>query len=175
MEDCRVDTGNNVERADRDTGFPVRVARHDDLDGICEVRRRAGRSTSETFTRVISDAINDPARLVAVAEADDELVGWAATKYWPDYDGSAPQGHYLMGITVLPERRRLGIGHALIAARIQWIRHRADSVTFFVNATNAASIAAHQRWSFQEISRGTEFRGIQFVSGLGLLFYAQLN
>ena len=170
-----MDTGSNVERADRDMGFPVRVARHDDLDGIREVQRRAGRSTSETFTRVISDAINDPARLVLVAEADGELVGWAATKYWPDHDGAAPPGHYLMGITVAPEQRRLGIGQALIAARIQWIRHRADSVTFSVNTTNTASIAAHQRWSFKETSRGTEFRGIQFVSGLGRLFHAQLN
>jgi aminoglycoside 6'-N-acetyltransferase I len=155
--------------------FPVRVARLDDLDGIREVQRLGGRSTSETFTHVISDAIDDPERLVLVAGADGKLVGWAATKYWPDRDGAAPAGHYLTGITVAPQHRRLGIGQALIGTRIEWIRDRAKDVTFFVNATNAGSLAAHQSWPFQEISRGNEFRGIQFVGGLGLLFHAQLN
>ncbi len=155
--------------------FPVRVARLDELDGIREVQRLGGRSNSETFTHVISDAINDPERLVVVAGADGKLVGWAATKYWPDHDGAAPPGHYLMGISVAPEHRRQGIGQALIGARIEWIRHRAEDVMFFVNAINSGSLAAHQCWPFQEISRGTQFRGIQFVGGLGLLFHAQLN
>jgi GNAT superfamily N-acetyltransferase len=170
-----VDKDNSIECADRDMASAVRVARHDDLDGIREVQRRGGRSTSETFTQVISEAIDHSERLVVVAEADGELVGWAATKYWPAHDGAAPPGHYLMGITVAPEHRRLGVGQALIGARIQWIRHRADNVTFFVNATNTASLAAHRRWSFQEISRGNEFRGVQFDGGVGLLFHAQLN
>lgn len=143
--------------------------------GIREVQRLGARSNSETFTHVISDAINDPERLVVVAGADGDLVDWAATKYWPDHDGAAPPGYYLMGITVAPEHRRQGIGQALIGARIEWIRHRAVDVMFFVNATNTGSLAAHQRWPFQEISRGNELRGIQFVGGLALLFHAQLN
>lgn len=172
-----MDTGKNIEGTTRDLPATVRFARRDDLDGIREVQRRAARSYTEKFTNVISDAIDDSTRLVVVvvAEAGSGLGGWATTKYWPDHDGPAPGGHYLMGITAAPEQRRLGIGRSLIGARIEWIRHRADSVMFFANARNTASLAAHQRWPFQEISRGHEFRGVQFEGGLGLLLRAQFN
>ncbi|MEO7122052.1 MAG: GNAT family N-acetyltransferase [Lacisediminihabitans sp.] len=167
-------TGENIEAPTRDLPA-VRVGRRDDLDGICEVQRRAGRSSSEKFTNAISDAIGDSKRLVVVAEAAGELAGWATTRYWPDHEAAAPAGHYLMGITVAPDQRRLGIGRSLIGARVEWIHHRADSVMFFANARNTASLTAHQRWPFHEISRGPEFRGVKFEGGLGLLLRAQLN
>jgi aminoglycoside 6'-N-acetyltransferase I len=175
MEDCRVDSTKSTSRSAHEIPATVRVAHHGDLDGILAVQRLGGRSTSASFTDAISDAIDDSKRMVVVAEVGSGVVGWATTQYWPDNDGTAPSGHYLMGVTVAPEQRRLGIGHALIGTRIEWIRHRADRVMFFTNARNAASVAAHDPWPFEEICRGNEFRGVRFNGGLGLLFQAQLT
>jgi aminoglycoside 6'-N-acetyltransferase I len=175
MEDCQVDDTDRNYRPARDMLATVRVARHGDLDGILAVQQLGGRSTSESFTAAISKAIDDPKRLVVVAGVGSDLVGWATTQYWPNDDGAAPSGHYLMGVTVAPEHRRLGVGHALIDTRIEWIRHRADSVMFFTNARNTASVAAHDPWPFQEVSRGDEFRGVRFDGGFGLLFRAPLT
>jgi GNAT superfamily N-acetyltransferase len=164
-----------IENGAPDSAVATRVARKGDLDGIREVQRHSARSFSEKFSTAISDAIDDRTRQVVVAEVHGEIVGWAATKYWADDDGDAPSGHYRMGITVAPENRQLGIGKALIEVRIEWIHHQADQVMFFANSTNTASLAAHRHWPFQEISRGTEFRGIRFDNGVGLLFCAQLD
>jgi aminoglycoside 6'-N-acetyltransferase I len=170
-----VDSTKSTSRSAREVPATVRVAHLGDLDGILAVQLLGGRSTSASFTDAISGAIEDSNRLVVVAVIGSELVGWATTQYWPDNDGTTPSGHYLMGVTVAPEQRRLGIGHALIGTRIEWIRHRADRVMFFTNARNTASVAAHDQWPFEEICRGNEFRGVRFNGGLGLLFQAQLT
>jgi aminoglycoside 6'-N-acetyltransferase I len=169
-----VDSTRSTSRSAPGLAATVRVAHLGDLDGVLAVQRLGGRSTSASFTDAISGAIEDSNRLVVVAVIGSELVGWATTQYWPDNDGTTPSGHYLMGVTVAPEQRRLGIGHALIDTRIEWIRHRADRVMFFTNARNKASVAAHDPWPFEEICRGNEFRGVRFDGGLGLLFQAQL-
>ena len=153
----------------------IRIACRDDMDEILSIQKGSGRSCSEGFMRVMFRTIDDPARLVLLAQSGTIPVGWATTKYWPDDDGAAPAGHYLMGITVVPAHRRQGIGKQLIAARIEWIHERADSVMFFTNADNIASFAAHSPWPFQEIARASHFRGIPFENGLGLLFKAQLT
>ena len=167
--------GNDTRAHQRGRVATIRVARPDDIGSIQDVQHRAGRAASDTFTAVMSAAIDDPERLVVVAEIDDLQVGWATTKFWPDAEGAAPAGQYLMGVTVAADFRRAGIGHALIAKRIEWIRHRTDRVMFFANARNAASLAAHRAWRFEEIARGSEFRGISFDGGLGLLYRAQLT
>ncbi|MET4783073.1 GNAT family N-acetyltransferase [Glaciihabitans sp. UYNi722] len=113
------------EGVTRDMPAMVRVARHEDLDGILAIQREGGRSSSELFANTTSDAFDDSLRLVVVAEASFGLVGRATTQYSPNQDGAAPSGHYLMGVTVASQQRRLGVGHALINARIEWIRHRA--------------------------------------------------
>ncbi|MET4706093.1 ribosomal protein S18 acetylase RimI-like enzyme [Frigoribacterium sp. UYMn621] len=102
-------------------------------------------------------------------------MGWASTKYFPDVDGDAPAGHYLMGITVAPKSRRLGVARSLITARLSWISQVADNAFYFASSMNQASIGAHEPWNFHEIARAHQFRGVPFASGEGILFQAALR
>jgi RimJ/RimL family protein N-acetyltransferase len=72
-------------------------------------------------------------------------------------DDIAPPGYYLMGVFVVPNERRTGIGAALTQARLDWIANRAPTAWFFVNARNAASIALHERLGFEEVTRRFSF------------------
>ena len=65
----------------------------------------------------------------------------------------APPGYYLMGLVVRPDHRRQGVGAALTRARIDWILKRADAAWYFANARNAASIALHEPFGFEEVMR----------------------
>ena len=111
----------------------IRPATLADLDEIMDVQRAAGRSRTTRFRERTAEAIVDELRHVVIAR-------------------------YLMGVTVEPEHRRAGIARALIAARIAWIRQRDDTVSYFANATNTASLAAHRDWPFEEIARGPVFQ-----------------
>jgi GNAT superfamily N-acetyltransferase len=153
----------------------IRPATVDDLDEIMDVQRRAGREATTRLRERTAEAIADDNRHVVVARLDDRCVGWAATQYFAEPDGPAPAGHYLMGVTVEPEHRRKGIARALIAARIAWIRERDDSVSYFANAQNAASLTAHHDWPFEEIARGPAFHGVSFAGGVGVLLTAELG
>jgi aminoglycoside 6'-N-acetyltransferase I len=145
-----------------------------DLPGILALQQHSGGAFSEQFRDVTEGAILDPERCFVVACIQGALVGWATTRYFAEADGAAPAGHYLMGIRVDLTHRRRGVAHALIGARVDWIRERADNAYYFTNARNSASMAAHRRWSFVEIARAPEFRGVTFEGGEGALFGAYL-
>jgi aminoglycoside 6'-N-acetyltransferase I len=153
----------------------IRPARADDLARIVAIERLAGREPPPRFAGIIRAAIDDPGRFVVTAGLDDEVVGWAATQHWALADGVAPAGQYLTGVTVTPSCRRRGVGRELIAARMAWIGQRADEVYFFANAGNVASLQAHRGWGFEEIARGSAFRGVSFAGGVGLLLRARLH
>ncbi len=159
-------------------GMPltIRPATIGDLDEIInDVQRAAGRGTTTQFRERTAEAIADELRHVVVARLGDRCVGWAATQLFAEPDGLAPAGHYLMGVTVEPSHRRAGIGQALIAARIAWILERDDTVSYFANATNTASLAAHHDWPFEEIARGPVFHGVTFTGGVGVLLTARFD
>jgi aminoglycoside 6'-N-acetyltransferase I len=118
------------------------------------------------------EAIVDPDRLVMVAEAGGVIVGWGKTHRYSAASGSAPAGHYLGGVNVLPEFRRRGIGSALTRARLSWIWDRARDAWFVTNARNTASIELHSRLGFSEVARAGEFHGTTFEGGVGILFRA---
>ena len=116
-------------------------------------------------------AITDEERLFVVAETvDGTIVGWAKTHYFDSPAESAPAGHYLGGVNVLPEYRRRGIGSALTRPRLEWIFDRAPEAWFFTNARNLASIELHSRLGFREIARASELHGVAFEGGVGILF-----
>ncbi|SDC17655.1 aminoglycoside 6'-N-acetyltransferase I [Sanguibacter gelidistatuariae] len=123
----------------------------------------------------VARAISDDHRAVVVAVVGPRIVGWGKTHLFADADGVAPAGHYLAGITVDPEFRRLGAGAALTQARISWVGERSASVYYFTNRRNTASIALHQRWGFREIARGPSFHAVPFDGGAGLLMQADLG
>jgi aminoglycoside 6'-N-acetyltransferase I len=117
----------------------------------------------------------DAERLVLEAVIGDEVVGRAKTHHFDTDSGAAPAGHYLGGVSVLPEFRRRGIGHALTSARLDWIRERAPEAWFFTNARNDASIALHATFGFVEVARASEFHGVTFDGGEGILFRTSLR
>ena len=159
--------------------YAIRPALERDVSGIVTVERAAGRVTTareKDFAAHIGAAIADPARLVLVAEwfggPDAVLVGWAKTHHYDAGDGRAPGGHYLGGITVLPDFRRRGLAAALTSDRLEWIWERADTAWYVVNARNGPSLALHQRWGFREVARGSTFHAVTFDGGEGVLLAA---
>ena len=82
----------------------------------------------------------------------------------------APAGYYLMGMVVHPDHRRRGVGTALTQARIDWISRHADSAWYFANTRNTASIALHERFGFEEITRSFTYPRVDFERGEGVLF-----
>lgn len=153
----------------------VREATRADLAQILDIQRRAERAISDAFVASMSGAIDDPDRTVVLAEQNGLPLGWAATKYFPEVDAAAPAGHYLMGMTVVPARRREGIGAFLVSARMEWIANHSHSAFYFASMTNEASIRSHRAWPFVETARAARFRGVAFSSGTGILFSAGLR
>jgi len=147
----------------------VRRAESADFDAVDRIQTDAGRKrfAEEGWLRLI-----DAERGAFVAESDERVVGWASTHFQACDDGPAGAGHYLAGVTVHPRRRRRGIGHALIAARLEWIAERADAAWYFANARNAASIRAHESFGFIEAGRADSFHGVAFDGGVGVVFRA---
>lgn len=154
----------------------LRGATERDVKTLNAIQLRAGRSAhTETLRRTILDKD----RFVVVAELDGEegaeVVGWAQTYHHAVLTDSAPEGHYLSGVTVDPAWRRRGIAAAMTDARIAWVAERADEVFYVVNIGNRASIDLHTRWGFHEVERGPRFAGIEFSGGVGLLMRADLR
>lgn len=61
-----------------------------------------------------------------------------------------PDGWYLGGVIVAPDHRRRGIGRALTAARLTWLRARGDEAFYLTNRANRVSIALHEEFGFEE-------------------------
>ncbi|KUM35590.1 GNAT family N-acetyltransferase [Arthrobacter sp. EpRS71] len=163
--------------------FVIRPAIEADVPGIVALDLAASRlsaATADAFAAKIGAAISDSARFVLVAEIQANVttegrsgvVGWAKTHHWNCPDGPAPSGHYLGGVTVLPEFRRRGVATKLTEARLRWIWERADRSWYVVNARNQASLALHSKWGFREVARGPRFHTVKFDGGEGVLLSA---
>ena len=104
--------------------------------------------------------------LLLAAEMDGAAVGFGKCRYFERADDAppdtGPEGWYLAGVVVGERYRRRGIGRRLTAARLQWIAARADVAYYFANARNAASIALHREFGFEEISRRFRLPGATF-------------
>jgi ribosomal protein S18 acetylase RimI-like enzyme len=87
----------------------------------------------------------------------------------------APTGWYLTGLVVDPSWRRRGVGVALTAHRLDWLRGRAEVVYYFANARNRATIDLHRRLGFEEVTRDFAIPGVAFAGGVGVLYWAQLR
>ncbi len=69
-------------------------------------------------------------------------------------DPALPAGWYLSGINVLPRWRRRGIGAALTAHRLAWLRERTAVARYTTSMDNRASLAMHRRFGFTEQAAG---------------------
>ncbi|MGZ4131792.1 MAG: N-acetyltransferase family protein [Actinomycetota bacterium] len=123
--------------------------------------------------------IEDPEHHLVVAESGSEIVGYGRARLFePEPDGpadTAPPGHYLTGLFVRPDRRRIGTGGALIQARLDRIVETAAEAWYFANARNVASIELHRRFGFEEVTRRFSFPGLTFHGGEGILFRLELR
>lgn len=136
-----------------------------------------GTITERTRTEIASTGCLDTHALFA-AEVDGSIVGFGRARHWtPGEDApakAAPPGWYLMGVIVDAPWRRRGVGHALTAARMDWIAERSDEAWYFVNARNRASVDLHACFGFREVTRAFVFPGVTFEGGVGVLFRAAL-
>jgi ribosomal protein S18 acetylase RimI-like enzyme len=123
--------------------------------------------------------IEDPEHHLVVAESGSEIVGYGRARLFePEPDApadTAPRGHYLTGLFVRADRRRIGMGHALVQARLDRIAERAVEAWYFANARNIASIELHRRFGFEEVTRRFSFPGLTFHGGEGILFRLELR
>ncbi|QHK20115.1 GNAT family N-acetyltransferase [Pseudarthrobacter psychrotolerans] len=164
------DRAKKDAKHDAGTVAVVRPAGPAVFEAIAAIEQASGRGPLSPSA--LAAAVADPERHVLVATADGAVIGWGKTHYWDHDDGPAPSGHYLGGVTVLPEWRRLGVGAAMTAARLRWVWARASEAWYVVNAENLASIELHRRWNFTEVARGPRFHTTTFTGGLGLLMCA---
>ena len=158
----------------------IRDAVGDDIRACAELAWSARSKRGEVDWRgSLRDDLTSPERHLSVAAADGTIVGYGrAALFLPAADApadTAPRGHYLMGMFVRPDHRRMGVGTALTKARLAWIRRHDDQAWYFANAANLASIELHRRLGFREVTRTFSFPGVSFDGGDGVLFRAELR
>jgi uncharacterized protein YhfF/ribosomal protein S18 acetylase RimI-like enzyme len=165
----------------------ARPAKATDLEALARIAtEQEGLPRAEalhTLQSCFAQATELELPLLWVAQWQEELLGFAKLRHfqWPtdtpeaDLRSQAPPGWYLDGVMVASRYRRLGVGKALSQARLNWLRSQpCDSVYYWVEAQNLASIDLHRAFGFVEISRDCVFPGRSFVGGQGILFKADL-
>ena len=131
-------------------------------------------SDASIWRTTFLEDIERPDRLLVVAECAGEVIGYGrVVRFEPEADAPtdvAPPGYYLMGLVVHPDHRRRGVAAALTQARLDWMSKQADEAWYFANARNAASIALHASFAFEEVTRSFAFPRVDFDRGEGILF-----
>jgi ribosomal protein S18 acetylase RimI-like enzyme len=132
-----------------------------------------GSDASIWWTKFLDD-IEQHDRLLVVAECVGAVIGCGrGERLEPKVDAPpdiAPPGYYLMGLVVHPAHRRRGVGAALTQARLDRMSTQADEAWYFANARNAASIALHAAFAFEEVTRSFFVPRVDFDRGEGILF-----
>jgi len=161
----------------------VREAVVEDADAIGRISAEREGGDTQTHCAAVRQSLedlgNDRSRLVLVAEFGRRVVGFGKARSIGERPKvelrETPEGWYLTGVVVAPQYRRRGIGTRLTADRLRWIAERSDMAYYFANARNRVSIALHEAFGFEEVARGTEFAGVSFVGGEGVLFKVDLT
>jgi ribosomal protein S18 acetylase RimI-like enzyme len=141
----------------------VRHAEESDVPAIAGVHVRAWRAAYRGLVRdAVLDALSerevmwsglvpsrDDAHVTIVAEIEGEVVGFCSVAA-PSRDADAPEGTAeIPAIYVEPDRRRSGIGAALMDAALVALEATGwRRVTLWVVATNASAKAFYARFGF---------------------------
>ena len=136
----------------------MRKGRADDVDACIYLALIAAADSDASIWRTsLLEDIAKSDRLLVVAERAEEVIGYGRVlRFVPEPDAPAdiaPSGYYLMGLVVHPDHRRRRVAAALTQARLDWISKHADDAWYFANARNAASIALHAPFGFEEATR----------------------
>jgi ribosomal protein S18 acetylase RimI-like enzyme len=169
----------DVDRQSPRAAVAVRPAQLSDLEASARlIVSRTGGSVEARTHRLMAD-LRDPERYAAVACADDEVIGYGGVIHHQvspeDPPDTAPTGYYLVGLIVARDRRRRGIGELLTVERMRWTADRADSVYYFANLANGATLDLHNRLGFTELTRDFSFPGDPLQPGTGVLLRAGLR
>jgi aminoglycoside 6'-N-acetyltransferase I len=147
---CRV---REVEPNDAPAWGAMRAALWTDADAPT-----LAAEVSDYFAQRVSASIAVVA--LAASEVGDEVIGFAEATIRGDYvNGTrgSPVG-FLEALFVKPERRRRGVGRALVAAIERWVRARGCSeLALDADLDNGASHAAHRAYGFVETERVVYF------------------
>lgn len=133
---------------------------------------RAGRPAASQ-TAAFARAIDDDRRLVLVADHDGEVFGYGKAAWMAPCAGGgrgAPDGWYLTGVVVRPDRRRCGVGTRLTIARLDRLGQVTDTVWYFASMRNQASIDLHHRLGFTFVTDDFVIPDVTFTGGRGGLF-----
>ncbi len=135
----------DVPGADHDT----RRARPDDHPAVLGLDQRAFRP----FWRLDRDGLDQaldatPSTRFRVVEGPDGLVGYAVT-------GRADRRGYLQRVGVDPSAQGSGVGRALVADALRWLRrHRAHDAVVNTQLDNVAALALYRSCGFRELPSG---------------------
>jgi ribosomal protein S18 acetylase RimI-like enzyme len=139
---------------------------------------RAGGDVDARHDRLAADLAHED-HLLLVAVEGPQVVGFGEVMHFvapPDAPSdTAPDGYYLAGLFVAPGWRRRGIGELLTTARMAWVARRADTVWYFANGGNGATLDLHQRLGFVEVTRRFAVPGVTFANDDGVLLRARLT
>ncbi|MGH3357160.1 MAG: GNAT family N-acetyltransferase [Nocardioidaceae bacterium] len=145
----------------------VRPAQEGDLDGVAGLSfARDGGEPGDRRER-LRRHVGSTSSALFVAVAENAVVGYGLVLPLTFGDATAPDGLYLGGVVVDPGWRRRGIADALTAARITWAWERIDTVWYFANQRNRASIDLHRGHGFVEHTRDFAIPGVTFDNGTG--------
>lgn len=124
----------------------IRTARPDDADVLAALERAAFGTNAWSREQVAAE-LAGATRHVAVAEADDEIVGYAAISVAGDVAD-------LTRVVVADVHRRSGVASGLLALLHETARQKgAERVLLEVAAANAAACELYRAHGYVEISR----------------------
>ena len=107
---------------------------------------------------------------VFVALLGDTVVGFGRCGWRAHAATGAADGWYLLGLNVLSDHRRRGVGRALAQHRLDWLRGQgAGQVFSFVSTQNLASLALHRSLGFEEVTRAFTIPGAVSEAGGSVL------
>jgi ribosomal-protein-alanine acetyltransferase len=124
----------------------IRPARADDADALAALEREAFGADAWSREQV-ADEMTGATRHVAVAETDDEIVGYAAISVAGDVGD-------LTRIVVAGAHRRTGVASKLLAMLHEAARQAgAERILLEVAAANAAACELYRAHGYVEIAR----------------------
>jgi len=148
-----------------DSLFHIRPALFSDRSRMETLRFAANsnalsaKSEGDWFERWVTRQERDPRwGCFLLAEVNGIVEGYGFVGWWSPGlvedppDNAIPAGYILMGTWVEPAHRRKGIGMALAAKRLEWIRLRSREAWYWTDDDNIASQKLHERLGFQVYS-----------------------
>lgn len=146
-------------RVQRDSGDPAAIHASVERE-FAQIREGAPRQLWIAETAGVAAGFARAARVERSVDADPRTI---------------PAGWYLGGVIVDPAHRRRGAGRSLTRVRMEWLAERATECYFVASALNRVTLALHEEFGFEEVTRDFLAPGVEFTGGVGVLLRAPLG